>query len=55
MSKYRICPKCGSNLDHGERCDCEDRAEREPSQSAADLAARPATIDERKPVLMPGA
>ena len=20
--KYRVCPKCGSNLDHGERCDC---------------------------------
>lgn len=21
--KYRTCPKCGSNLDYGERCDCE--------------------------------
>lgn len=31
MSKpYRVCPKCGCNLDHGERCDCEDRVERLP-------------------------
>ena len=21
--KYRTCDYCGSNLDHGERCDCE--------------------------------
>lgn len=21
---YKTCPKCGSNLDAGERCDCED-------------------------------
>lgn len=21
--KYKICPLCGSALDHGERCDCE--------------------------------
>ena len=23
MSYYRTCPVCGSNLDPGERCDCE--------------------------------
>lgn len=23
MSKYRICDRCGSNLDYGETCDCE--------------------------------
>ena len=22
--KYWTCPKCGANLDHGEKCDCED-------------------------------
>lgn len=22
---YKTCPKCGANLDAGERCDCEDR------------------------------
>lgn len=24
---YQQCPYCGSNLDHGERCDCQERAE----------------------------
>ena len=22
--KYWTCPKCGANLDFGEKCDCED-------------------------------
>lgn len=22
---FKTCPKCGANLDAGERCDCEDR------------------------------
>ena len=22
--KYWTCPKCGANLDHGEKCDCEE-------------------------------
>ncbi len=53
MSKpYRVCPKCGAHLDHGEPCDCEDRVKREVAQSAADTAAQPATGDEREPVLM---
>lgn len=25
MSYYRICPHCGSSLDPGERCDCQDK------------------------------
>ena len=24
MPYYRICPNCGSSLDPGERCDCQD-------------------------------
>ena len=24
MSRYRSCPECGSSLDPGERCDCQD-------------------------------
>ena len=24
MAYYNVCPNCGSNLDPGERCDCED-------------------------------
>ncbi len=23
MAIYRTCPRCGANLDPGERCDCE--------------------------------
>ena len=55
--KYRVCPKCGCNLDHGERCDCEDRTELDVAQDTADTAAQPATGDDREPVLalMPGA
>ena len=26
MAKYRTCQWCGAHLDHGERCDCTDRA-----------------------------
>ena len=22
---YKICPRCGDHLDHGERCECMDR------------------------------
>ncbi len=56
MSKpYKVCPKCGAHLDHGEPCDCEDRAEREAAQDAADLASQPVFVGEREPVLMPGA
>lgn len=30
MAKYHECPLCGSHLDHGERCDCEQvRVEKE--------------------------
>ena len=25
--KYYVCPNCGAHLDHGERCDCEDKKE----------------------------
>lgn len=23
--KYEVCRDCGAHLDHGERCDCEER------------------------------
>lgn len=56
MSKpYRVCPKCGCNLDHGERCDCKERAELDAAKEAAQLAADLTHIDRREPVLMPGA
>ena len=27
MPYYNTCPKCGSNLDPGEKCDCENEKE----------------------------
>lgn len=33
MAYYRTCPHCGSNLDPGERCDCQDK--RKTALSAA--------------------
>lgn len=29
MAYYRVCPRCGCNLDPGERCDCEDEKRRQ--------------------------
>lgn len=28
MAYYRVCPRCGCNLDPGEHCDCEDEQQR---------------------------
>jgi len=55
--KYKVCPKCGAHLDHGECCDCEDRKEQEAAKLGAEPATKPATMDKREPVLalMPGA
>ncbi len=30
MAYYYTCPFCGSNLDPGERCDCQVAAKQEP-------------------------
>ena len=27
MAYYNVCPKCGCNLDPGEKCDCEKQAD----------------------------
>lgn len=29
MAYYNVCPNCGSNLDSGERCDCEKEKKQE--------------------------
>ena len=28
MAFYRTCPDCGASLDPGERCDCQEEAEK---------------------------
>ena len=33
MAYYRTCPHCGSNLDPGERCECQEK--KEAAQGAA--------------------
>lgn len=35
MAYYNVCPNCGSNLDPGEKCDCESTQGREKEQSRA--------------------
>ncbi len=34
MPYYNICPYCGSHLDPGERCDCQDKGEPERQETA---------------------
>lgn len=29
MAYYKVCPRCGGNLDPGETCDCEEEEKRE--------------------------
>ena len=38
--KYEVCPYCGCNLDHGEKCTCQEEA-----QEAERVAKREAKID----------
>lgn len=52
---YKVCPKCGSHLDPGETCDCEDKRPLEADQGAAQSAAQLATPEQHEPVLAPGA
>lgn len=56
---YRTCPHCGSNLDPGECCDCQDKklrtADAETAQSAGQLATAREARNRREPVLAPGA
>ena len=40
MAQYRTCPHCGAHLDHGERCDCLDRAAAERETATPPERAR---------------
>lgn len=44
MSKYRVCPFCGSNLDFGERCDCKEKAAKEGLKGAEAKADQNGTV-----------
>lgn len=37
---YKTCPRCGAHLDHGERCDCMDRAQEEREAARIALPRR---------------
>lgn len=39
MSMYYTCEYCSSNLDHGERCDCQQGLESSPSNMFKSLSA----------------
>lgn len=32
MAKYSVCIYCGDNLDHGERCECQNKIDLEKSE-----------------------
>ena len=56
--KYRTCPLCRSNLDHGELCTCQDDRDKAMAadQSAAEYAdAQTLKSQQPEPALMPGA
>lgn len=43
--KYETCPKCGSNLDHGEVCECE-REVKENEKESGDSKRRISYVQE---------
>lgn len=55
--KYRTCPNCGCNIDHGERCTCQDdRRATQDEGAAGEYADMPTTkAQQPEPAIMPGA
>lgn len=45
MAQYKTCPHCGAHLDHGERCDCQDKAKDAPDapETPSDKSATSST------------
>lgn len=39
MAYYNVCPVCGSNLDPGERCDCQSIRAKEQEKKPHDHTA----------------
>ena len=41
MAYYRVCPKCGGNIDPGEKCDCEKEKARQQEIFSRQLRMEP--------------
>lgn len=41
MAYYNTCPKCGCNLDPGEKCDCEGEKEKRQEFFSRNLKTEP--------------
>lgn len=53
---YKVCPNCGSHLDPGERCECQDTRPAEAGREAAPEEAQPKRENPDGPALsIPGA
>lgn len=48
MAYYITCPNCGSNLDPGERCDCQMEKHPEPEPKKKKLPRRTAAAKKSK-------
>ena len=38
MAYYNVCPVCGSNLDPGERCDCQSIRAKEQEKNSGQMS-----------------
>lgn len=47
MAYFNTCPMCGSNLDPGERCDCE-RIRQEQRQESQEFYGRFLTVERNR-------
>lgn len=43
MAFYKTCPRCGSNLDPGEQCDCEREEKKKRELYAQSMRVSPKT------------
>ncbi len=48
MAQYKTCPFCGSNLDHGEQCDCDGVPRPASEYSPKRVMPAPAAKDKRR-------
>lgn len=51
--KYKVCPYCGSHLDFGERCSCQQEPETAVVVSAGDKKDSPCPKTQGRPTTSP--